>query len=61
MEQYGDFDHEDKYMNDLIPIKRSNKINNDICINQSNINFEKFFINKKYILCKKGKELISAT
>jgi len=48
-----------KYINELIPIKRSNKINNDICINQSNINFEKFFINKKYILCKKNHNYLS--
>ena len=36
-----------------------NQINNDICINQSNINFEKFFVNNKYILCKKNHNYLS--
>ena len=48
-----------KYIKELIPVKKGNKINNDICINQSNINFEKFFINKKLILCKKNHNYLS--
>ena len=48
-----------KFVKELIPIKRLNKINNDICINQSNINFEKFFVNNKYILCKKNHNYLS--
>ena len=42
-----------KIYKDLVPIKKCNSINNDICIKQSNINFEKYFINKKIILCNK--------
>ena len=33
--------------------KKSNLINIDMCIAQSNINFDKYFINKRNIICKK--------
>ena len=33
--------------------KKSSSINIDMCIAQSNINFEKYFINKRNIICKK--------
>ena len=42
-----------KIYRELIPIKKSKKINNNLCIYQSNINYEKYFINKKVIVCKK--------
>ena len=48
-----------KYIKELIPVKKTNKINNTICINQSNINFAKYFINKKFILCKKNHSYLS--
>ena len=38
---------------ELPPLKKSPPINIDMCINQSNINFEKYFINKKVVVCKK--------
>ena len=43
-----------KYIKELMPSKKIKKLDNDTCINQSNINFEKYFINKKLILCKKN-------
>ena len=48
-----------KYIKELIPVKKTNKIDNTICINQSNINFAKYFINKKFILCKKNHSYLS--
>ena len=48
-----------KYIKELIPVKKANKIDNTICINQSNINFAKYFINKKFILCKKNHSYLS--
>ena len=48
-----------KYIKELIPVKKANKIDNTICINQSNINFAKYFVNKKYILCKKNHSYLS--
>ena len=41
------------YLKELVPIKKAKKINIDICISQSNIQFEKYFINKKLVICKK--------
>ena len=38
---------------EITPVKKSQKINIDMCINQSNINFEKYFINKRNVICKK--------
>ena len=38
---------------ELVPIKKAKKQNMDICISQSNINFGKYFINKKLVICKK--------
>ena len=48
-----------KYIKELIPVKKTNKIDNTICINQSNINFAKYFINKKFIICKKNHSYLS--
>ena len=48
-----------KYIKELIPVKKANKIDNTICINQSNLNFAKYFINKKFILCKKNHSYLS--
>ena len=48
-----------KFMKELSPSKRKKKIDINICIAQSNINFEKFFINKKLILCKKNHSYLS--
>ena len=41
------------YYRELDPVKKCKKINMYSCINQSNINFEKFFINKKLVMCRK--------
>ena len=38
---------------ELQPIKKSHISNMNMCINQSNINFEKYFINKRFVVCKK--------
>jgi len=48
-----------KYIRELIPVKKANKIDNSICINQSNLNFAKYFINKKFIICKKNHSYLS--
>ena len=40
---------------ELSPKKKSKKINIDMCIAQSNINFEKYFINKRNVICKKSR------
>ena len=48
-----------KFIKELVPSKKLKKIDNNICINQSNINFEKYFINKKLIICKKNNNYIS--
>ena len=42
-----------KIYKELQPLKKSSSINIDMCINQSNINFEKYFINKKLVICKR--------
>ena len=47
-----------KFIKELVPSKKLKKIDNNICINQSNINFEKYFINKKLIICKKNNNYI---
>ena len=41
-------------MQQLNPIKKSIKLDINSCINQVNMNFEKYFINKKLVLCKKN-------
>ena len=38
---------------ELHPIKKCQNSNINICINQSNINYEKLFINKRLVICKK--------
>ena len=43
-----------KFMQQLNPIKKNKKLDINYCINQINMNFEKYFINKKLILCKKN-------
>ena len=48
-----------KFIKELVPSKKLKKIDNNICINQSNINFEKYFINKKLIICKKNNNYLS--
>ena len=44
-----------KIHRELSPKKKSKKINIDMCITQSNINFEKYFINKRNVICKKSR------
>ena len=44
-----------KIYRELSPKKKSKKINIDMCIAQSNINFEKYFINKRNVICKKSR------
>ena len=48
-----------KYIKELSPVKKCKQLNNNICINQSNINFEKYFNNKKFVLCKKNHDYLS--
>ena len=48
-----------KYIKELIPAKKLKIIDNNICINQSNLNFEKFFINKKLVICKRNNNYLS--
>mgnify|MGYP006873050183 CR=1 FL=1 len=44
-----------KIYRELSPKKKSKRINNEMCIAQSNINFDKYFINKRNIICKKSR------
>ena len=44
-----------KIYRELSPKKKSKKINIDMCIAQSSINFEKYFINKRNVICKKSR------
>ena len=60
MKKVFDFSKILKYISTcvIVPSKKLKKIDNNICINQSNINFEKYFINKKLIICKKNNNYI---
>ena len=50
----SDRENKDKRVYKELPcLKKSKSINLNMCINQSNINFDKFFINKKIVICKK--------
>ena len=48
-----DIQKDKRIYKELQPIKKSQISYMNMCINQSNINFEKYFINKRFVVCKK--------
>ena len=49
-----------KFLKNLESVKKSKKIDINKCMEQINLNFDKFFINKKLILCKKSNSSITS-